>query len=192
MAATTPKSPSTPTEPTRVAATKTAVSAALQHLDAAIALLRPLSTTLTPTERLTSVGKLRIGEASVLREVLDTAAANPSLVAGHSDDDGGTDPNRFETELLAEWFALHDAFAEAAQETEKRFSLLSTLLNDSAMFHGARARRPTLRVYNDLASLAENNASLRDAMRNAITYYAGIAAKGRRTKNARKVTASTP
>lgn len=175
-----------PAAPTPVQATEAAIAAALEHLNAAVAILRPVCTTLTDTERRTSQGKLRVGEATVLREVLGVADAHPALVAGHTDNDGGTDPARFETDLLHTWFGLHDAFAQGADAVDARLNLLSRLLNDSAMFHGARARRPTLRVYNDLAALAGNNAALRDALRNALAYYGDVARKAQRTVRAKK------
>lgn len=172
------------TEPTvspKVAAARAAVRESVAHLEAAIAVLRPHTTTLLAQERATSSGKLRTGEADILREVLTAAEQNPALVAGHSDADEGQDPNRFETELLREWFDLHAAFAEGAREAARHAELLNTLLSDSAMFYGARARRPTLRVYADLAALAQHNAPLRDQLRNAITFFGDIVRKGQRT-----------
>lgn len=172
-----------PTNPdaTKVAAARAAVQEAIGHLEAALNVLRPHTTTLMAQERYTSSGKLRTGEADVLREVLEAAERNPALVVGHTDTDGGQDPNRFETELLREWFDLHTTFAQAAGEVARRAELLNTLLSDSAMYYGARARRPTLRVYADLAALAQHNAALRDQLRNAIAFFGDIVRKGQRT-----------
>ena len=129
-----------------------------------------------------------MGEASVLREVLAAAEKHPGLLAAHADSDGGVDPERFETELLRAWIDLHDAFADGLERVEPSYAALSTLMGDTAKFYGARARRPTLRVYGDLAKLAEHNAALRNDLQEATAYYGAIGRKAARTRKKTKGT----
>ncbi len=137
---------------------------------------------LSDVDRNESPGKLRVGEASVLGDVLDAADRHPPLTAAHADSDGGVDPARFETELLREWLELNAAFSEAASSIGDEMGALVRLLGDSAMFYGARVRKPTLRVYKDLSALALHDPKLREELRDPIAYYGDIARKGARTR----------
>lgn len=157
---------------------------AVALVEEAAALIAPHVTVLSPDARKVSLGKLRVGESEVLRGVLDAAEKYPALVAGHGD--GGVDPQRFEAEILRDWLTLHERFAEAAAQVDAVSDQMVSRLSDSALFYGAKSRKPTLRVYNDLSVLAKSNPELRRELQEPLAYFGGFGRKAKREKKPAK------
>jgi hypothetical protein len=91
--------------------------------------LFPGLTTLTTEERTHTAGRFRDGESAALSGVLDAVRLRPALFASLADQDEGHEPDRFETELIAERLARRDLLARV----DVLLDPLADRLNDTVL-----------------------------------------------------------
>ena len=104
--------------------------------------------------------KLRDGEHAVLVKVLDVADLKPALFESIADADEGTDPNKFETDLLRERIEKHRLFTEIAAELEP----LAEQVADSPLYLAGLFREALSAAYRIAKTHAETDKRINDIL----------------------------
>ncbi len=119
--------------------------------------LFPGLVTLTKEQR-KALPRLRDGEHSMLRLVLDVVDLKPTLFESIASADDGMDPKVFETPLLWERIEKHRLFREIAAELEP----LSEQVGDSALYIAGRFRDAVYAAYRIAKTHAETDKKVMD------------------------------
>jgi hypothetical protein len=130
--------------------------------------LFPNLTTLTTNERVHTTGRFREGESVALSGVLDAARLRPALFASLADQDDGHEPDRFETELIAERLERRDLLARV----DVRLDPLAQQLTDTVLRLGEQSRPVLLSAYKIAKVVAETDPKLRQTIAKTIDFYA--------------------
>ncbi len=130
--------------------------------------LFPGLTTLTAEERAHTSGRFREGESAALRSVLDAVQLRPALFASLADQDDGHEPDRFETELIAERLARRDLLARL----DVLLDPLAERLTDTVLRLGDQSRPVLLAAYKIAKVVAATDSKLRETIAKTIDFYA--------------------
>ena len=109
-------------------------------------------------EQRKALPRLRDGEHSMLRLVLDVVDLKPTLFESIASADDGMDPKVFETPLLWERIEKHRLFREIAAELEP----LSEQVGDSALYIAGRFRDAVYAAYRIAKTHAETDKKVMD------------------------------
>jgi hypothetical protein len=152
--------------------------AALRAVEAAL----PGLARLTADERRTSTGRLKSGEPAAIRATLDVARAHPQFFTVLAQQDAGTDPTKFEPDVIEAQLQRIEVVSAVAAELEK----LQTRLADTLLRLGELAKPVALRAYEIAKPLAAADEGVRALLSPALDTYGAPARKAARTKAARK------
>jgi hypothetical protein len=127
----------------------------------------PATSALSTADRQASSGRFRVGEAAVLRAILDVVDARPALFSVLAAHDGGANPAAVETSPAREALARKAAADEALAAAE----LLVKALRDDSLVSGEAVRALTTPAYAIIKANATVDAALRDEASEAIGFY---------------------
>ncbi|MFO0591160.1 MAG: hypothetical protein U0441_26680 [Polyangiaceae bacterium] len=120
-------------------------------------------------DRVSSVGRMGLEEATVLRGVVDVMEARPALFECLADEDEGHDPNKLETGLLRDRFAIHGVYARVAA----KLGDAARPFADTALKHGELVKPVTLAAYQIAKPISKRDAAIRGKIAAVVDYYAG-------------------
>lgn len=167
------------------ATTDAIIKETLAHLAAARASFHKLGkVVLTSTQRQTSNGKLRDGEAPAMVNVLDTIDAFPGMFVSIADKDGGLDDAKVETGPAREDIALWTALSPVSTAIGE----LQTEVADKMLHAASSAKDVTVPAYAIIRANAPANAKMAKAAKPSTTFY-GQPAKRRAANQAKKTRA---
>jgi hypothetical protein len=135
-------------------------------------------TELTEEDRKFSQGRMRTGEADILRSVLDAVDLQPEYFKSLADEDEGHDPGRFETDLLRDRLERRALYLQVADALDP----IVTGLNDTALHFGGLTRPAVLAAYRIAKTLARTDRKMKTAIAKAIDFYrAPVKARSNKT-----------
>jgi hypothetical protein len=139
---------------------------------------------LTSDQRLTSIGRLRQGEADAILAVLDTMDQFPGIFAALAAKDGGVDPNEVETEPARSALARALALAPLA----KAMDALAQKVSDAIMASAQQAKELSIAAYQIGKLSAAADPGVAKAMAAPMNFYGY---QGQRRKMAKKRAAAS-
>lgn len=143
--------------------------------------LLPGGVVLTEAERKNSLGRLRDGESGHLLTILAVCEKYPALFASLADLDEGTDPTRFETELLRDRLLRAEALEPlvTALSDAKIVAVSDTLLHLRDL-----ARAPISEAYAIAKTIAKTSAPVSSMLAPVLDFYRGLAARAAASRKA--------
>lgn len=121
-------------------------------------------------------------EEKALRAVLKVVERDPGAFRVLADKDGGRDPERVETELLA---ARLDRRATRSRVAE-RVATVAQRLDDTVLAQGEACKPVLLSAYGIARTLAPHDPAIQTLLAPAIDYYGAIGRKAARTRAEKK------
>ena len=163
------------------------VAQALALIEQAKALL-PGLLLLSSDERRHTNGHYRDGEAEALQPLTDLAKKKPALFESLADEDAGSDPTKFEPDLIGDRLARVLALTPIVEATEA----LSQLASDSNLHLGEQTRPVLLSMYDIAKPPARRDASVMTFVAPAMTFYAKTARLAAETRAQNKKKGPAP
>lgn len=137
---------------------------------------------LTDDARRHATGRYRNGEAEALSGLLDVAAKKPALFEVLKDEDGGTDPTKFEPELIADRLQraiLLGPLVQAAAE-------LADPLSDTRLHLGNLTRPVLLAMYEIIKPHAKRDTAIATLAKGALDFFSALGRAAAATRKANK------
>jgi hypothetical protein len=135
--------------------------------------LLPGGIVLTEAERKSTLGRLRDSESGHLLTILAVCEKFPALFTSLADLDEGTDPTRFETELLRDRL-------QRAEALEPLVTALAdakiVAVSDTVLHLRNLARAPISEAYAIAKTIAKTNAQVSTMLAPVLDFYRGLAA----------------
>jgi hypothetical protein len=153
-----------------------------------IAALLPGMVTMTEDDRRHSDGKTRDGEPEALTAVADAADFRPQFFAPLADKDGGTDPKRFETDMLRDHIARRKVLSDFLTAGEN----LTTPISDTVLSLGEQVRPVLLAAYQIAKPIAAQDDALRTKRAPALDFYSRIGRRAATTRQSKSTTPASP
>jgi hypothetical protein len=137
---------------------------------------------LTDDAKRHSVGHYRIDEAESLACLLDVAKKKPAIFEPLADKDGGTDPTRFEPELLGERLEraiILGPLVKAAMD-------FAAPASDTRLHLGNLTRPVLLAMYELVKPQAKHDVTIANLAKMALDFYAALGRLSAATRKANK------
>jgi hypothetical protein len=122
-------------------------------------------------DRKHSSGRFRTGELEALSALLSIADKKPALFEALADKDNGTDPERFETNLLADRLQRIEALSALAAFADG----LQSAINDTRLHLGDLSRPVLLAMYQIVKPHTKLDPSLASMAKPTLDFYGQIA-----------------